>query len=334
MSGRGMLCTGGFSVRWVTSPHSLWGFFVLRGIPALTHCSGVEDPSPPRDGRDVRTVTTIYCPRCDSRHDPAGAPWCAPARNVPAIPGVYGTLGSPALQPPAAESGGPAPEDLELFADHEGPAPAADEAAGRRRDGVGAELVPVRPRSRHRRYKPRSRRLAGLAAAGMTVLSGGLLAANAMGGGGGARTDEAVARADTPVQPLPTEEPDADDGSATPDGDRPSGAAQPDGAEPTGPRPSPSKASRGADRPTESTAPTTSSPSPTATTPAEGRVSAPDTAEPESSAPSTATPTPTPSAEGGSGGSDGSGGSGGDSDDDDSGGGLGLGLDLPFLPGL
>ncbi|MFF0729212.1 hypothetical protein [Streptomyces sp. NPDC004134] len=283
-------------------------------------------------------MTTIYCPRCDSRHDPAGAPWCAQPRHVPAVPEIYGTLGTPALQLPAAPPSGPAPGDLELFDAYDGtaPLPAVTEAAD---DGgaVGAELVPVRPRSRHRRYKRRSRRLAGLAAAGMTVLSGGLLAANAMGGGGGARTDGAVARADTPVQPLPSEEPGNDDGT-TPDGDRPSGAAKPDGAEPAEPRTGPTKAARDADRPTKSPAPTNDSPEPTATTPAEGRVTAPDTAEPESS-PSTSTPTPTPSNEGdndggddgGSTGSGGSGSGGGSTEDPDRG---GLELDLPLLPGL
>ena len=286
-------------------------------------------------------MTTIYCPRCDSRHDTSGAPWCAPARNVPAIPEVYGTLGSPALQLPAATQPGPAPGDLELFEDHGRTAPAAEEAATAHAGdgGVGAELVPVqpRPRSRHRRYKPRNKRLAGLAAAGMTVLSGGLLAANAMGGGGGPRTDEAVARADTPVQPLPSEEPDTDDGGPGPDGDRPTGAARPDGAETADPRTGPTKAARGADRPTRSTEPTTDSPEPTTTTPAEGRVTTPDTAEPESSSPSagtqTPTPTPTPSDEGDSGGgSGGSGGSGGGSDEDSDRG--GIDLDIPLLPGL
>lgn len=283
-------------------------------------------------------MTTIYCPRCDSRHDASGAPWCAPARNVPAIPEVYGTLGSPALQLPAATQPGPAPGDLELFEDHGRTAPAAEEAATADAGGggVGAELVPVqpRPRSRHRRYKPRNKRLAGLAAAGMTVLSGGLLAANAMGGGGGPRTDEAVARADTPVQPLPSEEPDTDDGGPGPDGDRPTGAARPDGAETADPRTGPTKAARGADRPAQSTEPTTDSPEPTTTTPAEGRVTTPDTAEPESSSPSagtqTPTPTPTPSDEGDTGG--GSGGSGGGSDEDSDRG--GIDLDIPLLPGL
>ncbi|MEO3852237.1 hypothetical protein ABGB09_32195 [Streptomyces sp. B8F3] len=277
-------------------------------------------------------MTTIYCPRCDSRHDPAGAPWCAQPRDVTAVPEIYGTLGTPALQLPAATSGGPAPGDLELFADHDRPPPAAAEAPADR-GGVGAELVPVRPRSRHRRYKPRSRRLAGLAAAGMTVLSGGLLAANAMGGGG-PRADNAVARDDVPAQPLPSQEPGTDDDGATPDGDRPSGAAKPDGAEPTDPRPGPTKAARDADRDTKSPEPTTDSPEPTATTPAEGRVTAPDTAEPESS-PSTGTQTPTPSDEGdtGNGGDDGgSNGSGGGSDEDSDRGGLDLGL--PLLPGL
>ncbi|AUH42050.1 hypothetical protein [Streptomyces sp. CMB-StM0423] len=286
-------------------------------------------------------MTTIYCPRCDSRHDPAGAPWCAQPHNVPAVPEIYGTLGTPALQLPAAESGGPAPGDLELFEDHgrTAPLPAVAEAA-HGGEGVGAELVPVRPRARHRRYKRRSRRLAGLAAAGMTVLSGGLLAANAMGGGGGARTDEAVARADTPVQPLPSEEPGNDDG-ATPDGDRPSGAAKPDGAEPAEPRTGPTKAARDADRPAKSPAPTKDSPEPTATTPAEGRVTAPDTAEPESSSPSTGTPTPTPSNEGDTGTGGDNGGSNGSGDSGDSGGGStedpdrgGLELDLPLLNGL
>lgn len=305
-------------------------------------------------------MTTIYCPRCDSRHDAAGAPWCAPPRSVPeagvpdvgvaeaGVPDVYGTLGRPALQLPAGTSGGPAPGDLELFADRDRPLPADEDAAEaddatETHGGVGAELVPVRPRSRHRRYKRRSRRLAGMAAAGMTVLSGGLLAANAMGGGGGARTDGAVARADTPVQPLPSEESD-DDGSATPDGDRPSGAAAPDDAEPTEARTPAAKPARDADRrPVESPAPTTDSPTPTATTPAEGRVTATDTAEPESASPSTGTPTPTPSEEGGTGddggsgsgdggGSGGSGDSGGDSADDPDRG--GLDLDLPLLPGL
>ncbi|MFW6692760.1 hypothetical protein [Streptomyces sp. MAR4 CNX-425] len=291
-------------------------------------------------------MTTIYCPRCDSRHDPAGAPWCAPPRSVPEAGSadVYGTLERPALHLPAAAAQGgpgPAPGDLELFADRARSSDAdRDEAesgaGGGRVSGVGAELVPLQPRSRHRRYKPRSRRLAGLAAAGMSVLSGGLLAANAMGGGsGGARTEGAVARADTPVQPLPSKEPGAGDG-ATPDGDRRSDAATRD-AEPTPEPTRPAQPDGEAERPqAESAAPTTDSPAPSTTVPEEGRVTTPDSSETGSASPSTGTPTPTPSTEDGSGGGDGSGGSGsgGDSDDGSDRDRGGLGIDLPLLPGL
>lgn len=242
----------------------------------------------------------VDCPDCGRWHDSAGAARCAGA-----APDAPAGGGSAALQEPGPAVPGPDPRDVELFA--EGRAGYSDTAPYGHGPADGDTLRrPVVPgRARHgrgRRRRPPRARLAALAAAGVAAISGGLVAANVLGGDGTSGADRADERPDAPFGPLPT------DSAGTPDptGTRPAAgppaerAAAPDRAQRSRPSTAPPSV-RSTDPATPEPSPSGSSArsdGPSSTASSRATVSAPSgtPSGSESSSPSQSpTPTPTPS---------------------------------------
>ncbi|WP_240662806.1 hypothetical protein [Streptomyces sp. WAC 06738] len=162
------------------------------------------------------------CPACGRWHDAGGAPWCAAAGRVPGAPADGGPL---PLQEPGPAVPGPDPRDLELFAEGRAAYPDTSSPYAQAPPDDGTLEHPVVPgRARHgrgRRRRPPRARLAALAAAGVAALSGGLVAANVLGGDGRPDADRADERPDAPFGPLPT------NSAGTPDAGTPTAASPP-----------------------------------------------------------------------------------------------------------
>ncbi|AUH38967.1 hypothetical protein CXR04_00730 [Streptomyces sp. CMB-StM0423] len=245
-------------------------------------------------------MAMMDCPGCGRWHDAGGAPWCAAATGpAPDAPAGGGPV---PLQEPGPAVPGPDPRDLELFAEGRAaypdtapytPVPPDD-------DTLEQPVVPGRARhGRGRRRRPPRARLAALAAAGVAAISGGLVAANVLGGDGRPDADRADERPDAPFGPLPTNSAGTPDAPGTPSAasppparadaqdraqrSRPSTAPPPaPTADPTTPGPSPGGSS-------------TEPGSPSSTASSRATVSAPSGTPSGSQSPSPSdSPTPTP----------------------------------------
>lgn len=242
----------------------------------------------------------IDCTACGRWHDAAGAPWCAGAGAAP-DPGASG--GAVPLRQPGPAVPGPDPRDVDLFAGgrpsypDEAPYAGAAPDGDRADDTVAYTIGPGRARhGRGRRRRPPRARLAALAAAGVAALSGGLVAANMLGGDGPPDTGRADERPDAPLGPLPT------DGPGTP-GSSPATAGPaerdraPDRAQRSRPATAP-PAARTADPTTPGPGPSRSSAtpgSPSSTASSRATVSTPSgTPSGSQSSSPTHSPTPTP----------------------------------------
>ncbi|MEO3764750.1 hypothetical protein [Streptomyces sp. B5E4] len=246
----------------------------------------------------------IDCPGCGRWHDAGGAPRCAAAAPAPDAPVGGGPV---PLQEPGPAVPGPDPRDLELFAEGRaasaGTAPYAPVSPD---DGtLEHPVVPGRARhGRGRRRRPPRARVAALAAAGVAAISGGLVAANVLGGDGRPDADRADERPDAPFGPLPTNSSGTPDAPGTPSATSPPAerAGAPDRAQrnrpPAGP---PSAASADPTTPGPSPSGSSTQPAgPSSTASSEATVSAPSgtPSGSQSSSPSH-TPTPTPTDSGG-----------------------------------